>query len=63
MMDLLESAGFSKANPYYIVQQGKVPPLPSPPPSPWFKLACSGWLHGHLHTPPAAATGKSPPRG
>ncbi len=24
MMNLLESAGFSRANPYYIVQQGKV---------------------------------------
>lgn len=23
-MNLLESAGFSKANPYYVVQQGKV---------------------------------------
>lgn len=22
--DILESAGFSKANPYYVVQQGKV---------------------------------------
>lgn len=35
-MNLLESAGFSRANPYYIVQQGKVPP-PSwihPPPHP-----------------------------
>ena len=24
MMNLLESAGFSRANPYYVVQQGKV---------------------------------------
>jgi hypothetical protein len=24
-MNLLESAGFSRANPYYVVQQGKVP--------------------------------------
>jgi len=23
-MNLLESAGFSRANPYYVVQQGKV---------------------------------------
>lgn len=25
MMNFLESAGFSRANPYYVVQQGKVP--------------------------------------
>ncbi len=24
MLNLLESAGFSRANPYYVVQQGKV---------------------------------------
>jgi hypothetical protein len=24
VMNLLESAGFSRANPYYVVQQGKV---------------------------------------
>ena len=28
MVNLLESAGFSRANPYYVVQQGKVCRLP-----------------------------------
>ena len=29
VMNLLESAGFSRANPYYVVQQGKArPPRP-----------------------------------
>ena len=28
MVNLLESAGFSRANPYYVVQQGKVGQLP-----------------------------------
>ena len=33
MMNLLESAGFSRANPYYVVQQGKVGhPAPGGPP-------------------------------
>lgn len=27
VMNLLESAGFSRSNPYYVVQQGKVPPF------------------------------------
>ena len=30
MVNLLESAGFSRANPYYVVQQGKVCRLPVP---------------------------------
>ncbi len=29
MMNLLESAGFSRANPYYVVQQGKVSSVPT----------------------------------
>ena len=29
MMNLLESAGFSRANPYYVVQQGKVGSVPA----------------------------------
>lgn len=29
VMNLLESAGFSKANPYYIVPQGRVSPTPT----------------------------------
>jgi chromosome segregation ATPase len=28
IMNLLESAGFSKSNPYYIVPQGRVSPFP-----------------------------------
>jgi len=35
IMNLLEAAGFSRSNPYYIVKQGKVLlPTPPPPPSP-----------------------------
>ena len=30
VVNLLESAGFSRANPYYVVQQGKVCRLPVP---------------------------------
>jgi hypothetical protein len=31
VMNLLESAGFSRSNPYYIVPQGRVSPLPFTP--------------------------------
>lgn len=41
MMNLLESAGFSRANPYYVVQQGKVShSAPCGPPLGCYAVAC-----------------------
>ena len=42
-MNLLESAGFSRSNPYYIVKQGRVSPdidlkLIKEQGSPWFNI-------------------------
>ena len=38
VMNLLESAGFSRSNPYYIVKQGKVTPA-----------SCLRWLGSEWH--------------
>lgn len=59
VMNLLESAGFSRSNPYYIVQQGKVGAGPGPARSQsaveraWHvPLPCRGcWLNGTCGTP------------
>ena len=67
MMNLLESAGFSRANPYYVVQQGKVCCLCSHAQShfSWHVLASlegGPWNAAHCNEPPVSSADSHGPR-